>query len=304
MWRHRSTFRALVRLAALWVTVAVGCTAGPDVAPDVRPAGHGGFAHLEAHASPSHERAEERGYIGVVVAQEAVDVSASEPGKLIEVTVHIGDRVEAGDVVARLDGRPTRERLVASRAQLQIAQADHERARLDMLEANERFERRAGAGTSVSGEEREAARYLMHKNRAAHERARAEVTYQRSRIRQLERQLADATITAPIAGSVASRYASPGVIVEAGTPILRVASAQDLWVRFAVPPGRAARLDPGVEMLAEIEAHDTPVPATVRHIAPEIDPDSQMLLVEAELHPPVGTTEPIHAGLEVWMQPQ
>jgi RND family efflux transporter MFP subunit len=247
-------------------------------------------------------RATERGYIGVVIARDKVDVAAKQAGEVVEILVRIGDRVKAGAPLARLDQRPIREALAVTRAELEAARADLARARLEIEETKERLDRRQALAASVAREELESARYAMRRASAARDRADAEVGHQRARLQQLERQLTDATITAPFSGTIAMRYLDPGVIVAAGTPVVRLIASEDLWVRFAVPADHAGRLAVDAEVVVEIESIVTAVPAVVRQLSPELDPNSQMILVEAELAPEAALVGKIHSGLAAWVR--
>lgn len=58
---------------------------------------------------------------GTVIAAEEIELGFTSSGRLMEVLVQVGDRVEAGDVLARLDDRSAQEAL--ANAELQLAQA-------------------------------------------------------------------------------------------------------------------------------------------------------------------------------------
>ena len=247
-----------------------------------------------------------RGFIGVVIAREQADLAARQAGEVVEVRVRLGDRVEPGQVLVRLDERPIREAHAIARAELSAAQAEGERARAELAEARDRLARRRALHGSVAQEELNAAGYAVDKAGAMRDRARAAVAHQRARLGQLARQLADATITAPFAGAVAMRYIDPGVVVEAGTPLVRLIAADRPWVRFAVPAEQRAVMAPGARVSVAIESpalQGQPVEAVVRHIAPALDPSSQMFLVEAELAPSAQQAERIHPGLAARIRP-
>ena len=61
-----------------------------------------------------------------------------------------------------------------------------------------------------------------------------------------------------------------------------IASGQ-LLVRFAVPSSDAKYIQLDAPMRVDIEPAGVTARALVRHIAPELDPASQMIIVEADL---------------------
>ncbi len=238
-------------------------------------------------------------HIGVVVARENVDVAARHAGEVAEVYVRIGDEVEAGEPVARLDEDSLREALAVTRAELAAARAELAQARVDVRESQERSKRRQEFRDNIPQEELEAARFAVQRARAARDRARADVQRHQAQVSEIERQLQDAGILAPLPGTVATRYVDPGALVEPGAPIVRLIASEGAWIRFAVPPAVAASLDVETEVEAEIESFGETLPAIVRQIAPQIDPQSRLVLVEAELRLPEDSSARVHAGLPV-----
>ena len=67
------------------------------------------------------------GYLGVVVARESVDVAAEVAGRVESVVVRPGDRVERGDLVARLDRRELAQGLAMAEASPTIRSASSTR---------------------------------------------------------------------------------------------------------------------------------------------------------------------------------
>ena len=75
-------------------------------------------------------------------------------------------------------------------------------------------------------------------------------------------------------------------MVTSGTRVVRLISSGALLVRFAVPPEEIATLAVGSRVRVEVEVLRRAFEAEVRQRAPEIDPPSQMIFVEAHLEAP------------------
>ncbi|WP_102957860.1 efflux RND transporter periplasmic adaptor subunit [Mangrovicella endophytica] len=151
------------------------------------------------------------GGTGLVQAQREVTVSSQSGGLLLtEVSVREGERVSAGQVIARLDG----SLLEAQIAQQDATIASAEATLASAISANQRGQRLAGSG-SLSKETAEERETAVKTARAA--LAQAQAGRETLRV-QLDRTI----IKAPFAGIVSSRPAVPGTIVQTGGEILRL----------------------------------------------------------------------------------
>ena len=97
-------------------------------------------------------------------------------------------------------------------------------------------------------------------------------------------------INAPFAGRVAETLVSPGQQVAAGAPLLRVVRERPVWVRVALLPDDATRLDGGMSGLILDTGANAPAQeftaneARLVAVAPEVDPRSGTVeaLIEVE----------------------
>lgn len=286
--------RRRVIMLVLVTAAACGDRDAPTGAEDRsdRPAPAPAAAEIE----PSGE------HVGVVVAAESFDVTATQSGAVLEVAVRIGDRVEEGARIARLDVAPVGESIAIVRAQLAGARAQLSQAEHDHDQAVERLARREALSDTMSVEEVRAAEFEVKKARAERDRAAAEVARQQAELEKLRRQRAETEIRSPVAGTVSMRYIDPGTVVAPGTRIVRLVTSDALWVRFAVPAGRAGELAAGKRVEVRVAGLEAPIAAVIRQVAPELDPASQMILVEAELDPDPAVRAHLHSGLAAWVK--
>ncbi len=240
-----------------------------------------------------------KGWVGVIISRESVDVTAESPGRLSAVYVQIGDTVRPGDRIATLDTRLAQQDLEMARSSLRAAEADAERADAELKEARARHERRQANPDFFSKEDLADAELRAKTAASALEVAQARVSEQRARVRQLQTTLGQTEIRAPFAGRVAERFVDPGALVGPGTPIARLISGGDLMVRTAVPPEEARRLSPGSRVTARVRGLGIAVPGRIERIAPEVDTASQMVFVEARLEPTPEMQGRLQTGLVV-----
>lgn len=237
-------------------------------------------------------------YLGVVLARDASDVTADADGILEEVRVRVGDRVERGAVIARLDTVVLGQQLDSERANLRRAEAHLRRVEVEADQSEQENERRLALDREglLSQEDKETARFDREKAQADLEAARAETAQAEARVRQLETSLARAEIRAPFDGTVAQRYLDPGARASPALPVVRLISSGSLIARFAVPPEETARVPVETEVRVEVESMGRAFPGTVEHLAPEVDAAAQMVFVEAGLEVARPLTSEISSG--------
>ncbi|GAB4570342.1 MAG: hypothetical protein Tsb0020_25050 [Haliangiales bacterium] len=278
----RVTSRVASPLAAL-VAVLSGCTSTPDATPAHADAG----VLTAAETSPAQPSIAptQRGYVAVVAARETTDLAALLSSQLTQVLVQLGDVVEDGQLLAKLDDRSIREELAAAVAAKRAAQAGLEQARVAVAEAARTLEteRAMMSQGTTSRSDFEAAEFAHEKARAAERQAEADLSTQDARVAGLRTRLSQTRIVAPYAGTVSVRYLDPGTFVSSGTPVVRLIASGQLLVRFAVPSRDAKHIEIDAPMHVDIEPAGVTARALVRHIAPELDPASQMIIVEADL---------------------
>lgn len=291
-WLERSIWLGLGALLAtggFLVLQPSRSTAAGEAAP---PAGAG--APDADGAAPPEIPTPRRGpecYLGVVLAREAVDVASEMEGLVKEVRVRTGERVDAGQLIARLDTEMLRQQLELERARLQRAEAQIDRYAIEVSESAHQHQRRLALEGLLSKEEEEASRFASEKAEAELASARAEAAQVEASIRQLETTLARAEIRAPFVGTVAQRYLDPGARVSPGLPVVRLISSGSLLARFAVPPEETARVPAATAVRVEVEDLELALAGVVEHRAPEIDAASQMVFVEAGLELPAAAPE-------------
>lgn len=242
------------------------------------------------------------GFLGVLVAREAVDASSRSDGRVAEVRVRLGDRVTKNQVLATLDVRVLRDEQAIVQATLRAARAEVERSTLELAEARERHARRRRALSApveaVSEEELANARYQEQFAGPRLEAAQARAAEQEARAALLEKDIEEAQVRAPFDGVVTARYVNPGATVARGAALVRLISADDLWVRFAVPEEESAvaAVRAGLAVAITVEDVETELSGQVEKVAPEVDPASRMIVAEARVVLPAGTSRQALSG--------
>lgn len=224
-------------------------------------------------------------FVGVLTASRVLDISPEVDGRLESINVRLGERVRAGQLLAALDLQPFQLELAGRAASVQAAEAEEQRAIVQLEQARLRVEREKRIVEYSAAEALETAEQEMALAKAALAQVRARLAEARVRHAQAARDLEQARLKALFTGIVTEVYTQPGVLVGRSTPILRLVS-EELRLRFAVPEMTARHLHLGSRLRVRLETLGVELTGTVDHIAPEIDTLSRHQKMEARLDIP------------------
>ncbi|HKM70508.1 MAG TPA: efflux RND transporter periplasmic adaptor subunit [Stellaceae bacterium] len=196
-------------------------------------------------------------------------------GRMIERPVNVGARVEAGQVLAKLDPenelnelRSAEAALAAAQGQLTYARGDFERQR--QLLANGHTPR---------------ARFDQSQN--ALQNAQSQVDNAEAQLQIARDRVSWTTLTADASGTVTARGAEPGEVVQAGQMIVRLAREGGRDAVFDVP-AQLLRSAPNDAQITVRLTDDPSVTAIgrVREVAPQADPVTRTFEVKVGLSDP------------------
>jgi HlyD family secretion protein len=259
---------------------------------------------------------------GRVEAPERTMLSAEIGGRVVEIAVEEGQRVERGQLLVRLDDERERDALAEARAalaetetrlarhrttDLRVKLAAESRALAEVEQAERHFERtkkliEAGA---LATQELDEARRSRETSAAELRRARAEtqsaspggadvrvlmaaIRRAQAAVRSAESRLEDAALRAPSAGEILERSVELGDVVRPGEGLLEFVA--DGAPRLEVHPDEIhlAFMRVGQAALASVEAKpETIFEARVARIAPAVDAARGTVKVELAIDPPV-----------------
>ncbi len=212
----------------------------------------------------------ERTYLGLVRSVARSELAAGASGEVLEVTVREGDRVQAGQLLLRVDADLAQADLRAARA---AARTSDERQRQAAREAD-RYQRagsrlvgdlaieRAGAEADVLASERQS-------SQASVARARASLSRHR--------------VVAPFDGVIAARHVDPGDWVSPGTTALELVADDETEVLVRVEPGLLEDVGPG--FAARLSAGGREADAAVVGVVRALDPATRTAQVRLSTEP-------------------
>ena len=101
--------------------------------------------------------------------------------------------------------------------------------------------------------------------------ARADVEASRGGLRKIEADIADLTIRAPIAGTILTRSAEPGRVIQPGQTIFTMVDLTKLYLRGFVPEGGVGKIKVGQKAQVFLDSNpNEPVSAEVIRVDPEV----------------------------------
>ena len=219
---------------------------------------------------------------GYVVARRQATVSAEITGRIREVYVEEGARVEAGEILAQLDDERARldlsllqARARAARSRIGSLNAQLDEARLVTTRAINLAERNIGSAAAVTSAE--AQRDSLIAQIAA---ARADVSAAEVQVASQEDLIERHIVRAPFAGVVIAKNAQVGEILSpasAGggftrTGVATLVDMSSLEIEVDVNEGQIGRVIPGQGVEAILDAYpDWRIPARVEAIIPTAD---------------------------------
>ena len=305
--------KALYLITMMTTFCAMGCQSDHPTSGTPQSPGRETIPPRQVHVIPAAEETVTRGttVTGTLAAEDQIVLSFKVAGRLSELAVDLGSRVQQDQMIAQLDPTDYRLRLRQTEAVLQQARArlglpldgthdriDPERApvvrqaRAMLNEAQQNYERAAGLWDRqlIARAELDTAATTRQVAEGRYQDAIEEVrirqavlSERRSELEIARQQLLDSTLRAPINGAVRQRHASVGEYLTAGTPLVTVVRTHPLRLRLSVPERVAisVRLEQPVHV--KVEADPTVYEGRVVRLSPAINEEDRTLQVEAEV---------------------
>jgi len=199
--------------------------------------------------------------------EEEALIVAKVGGEVTELLVEEGDRVKAGDVLARLDGDRLRLEMQRALANLKKLEQEYDRN----VELHEKGLVSAGAFEGI--------KYELDALKAAYNLARLEYSY--------------TDIRAPIDGVITERFIKVGNTISANDQAFQITDMDPLLSYLFVPEKEFRRLKPGQPARMTVDA--TPgeeFQASILRISPVVDPETGTFKVTLAVVDPSGRLKP------------
>src|SRR5439155_8959624 len=177
---------------------------------------------------------------GTVEPIDLVEVKSKASGQIIRMPVEVGTLVKANDLLAQIDTRDVKNQYDQALAALRAAEAKANISGAQQKRSDDLFTQGA-----ITADEHEAA-VLDHAN------AQAQLVGARTNLDLAKQRLDDATVRAPIAGTVLEQLVSAGQVISSattsasgGTSLLKMADLSRIRLRALVSATDVGNVHPG-----------------------------------------------------------
>lgn len=242
---------------------------------------------------------------GSIESSHAVSIGAVSPGRVADVNVRVGDRVEAGEVVASVDASGYSAQLAqaqsgaqAAAAQTSVAQAQVAAAAagLRLARVTEQRMARLYREGAISHQDYDQSQTALASAIATEQQARAGAASAdaaaqaaRSGAAAAAVPVADAVVRAPFSGVVTARFVEPGAVVGAGVPVVAIDDESHLEMQVAVPNDVHVALSRGQALNVRVDAlPGVPLHARVLGLAPSNDSQLRSMSLRVGIDPAPG----------------
>ncbi|HKW40410.1 MAG TPA: efflux RND transporter periplasmic adaptor subunit [Gemmatimonadales bacterium] len=204
---------------------------------------------------------------GYVVAQRKAAVASKGTGRLVYLGVLEGDRVRAGQVIARIEDADVRAQLAQAQANVQLSRAELHDAERSL--ARERFLSDSGFSSQASLDAAE----------ARYQRVKASIATAEAAVEAAQVAVENTVIRAPFDGTVLTKNADVGEVVAplaasafSKSAVVTIADLRSLQVEADVAESNLEAISVGQPCEIVLDAYpDVRYPAFVAKIVPTAD---------------------------------
>lgn len=184
---------------------------------------------------------------GTVISNNQVDLYPEISGRVSQVLVQNGQKVQQGETLAILDDDQYREQLRQAEASLRIEQArlKQAQARLNELQAQYRRTKQLAERELSSDLEIETLEAQMASAEADVELTQAQVERSQSTVEEQQELLSKAEVRAPITGTIGRRNVEVGMQVSPSSQIFTIGDLSKLRVEVVLTENMMNYVEPG-----------------------------------------------------------
>ncbi|MDD7911990.1 efflux RND transporter periplasmic adaptor subunit [Pseudovibrio exalbescens] len=261
------TRRVTQKLSFLLLLILVACEG--EVAPQSEP-----VRPVRVILAQSMASGETLRLTGDIRAEDLAVLSFRTGGRLVTRSVGVGESVEAGDLIGRLEDVTQLNNVRSAEAELFAAEGDVDRTSVDYSRQSELLER--GFTT----------RQRYDTALQVYRQAQARANAARAQLENARETLAFTALYADAPGVVTAVGAEPGEVVGAGTMVVQLAREEGRDAVFDVPE-RVLRAVPYNADIRVALVSDPSITTTgrVREVSPQADPITRTFQVRVGLAP-------------------
>jgi RND family efflux transporter MFP subunit len=227
------------------------------------------------------ERVEERRLVtGELRSLRRARVASLESGRVQEAPVLVGEIVDEGAILVRLDDKRLQLQLATKEAQLAIRRASRaeKEALLAQAQRDETDLKGLLAKSSAARQEYEAAITDRIAAEARLQQALAEITYTEAEISFLRERLEDTVIRAPFALAIVKKSVEVGDWIGEGDPVVEAVDCRNMEAHLAIPEQYTSALTRAELVIPlQLRALGKRLQGRKPRLVRDVDPDARTL---------------------------
>ncbi len=256
--------------------------ARPPAVVTTAPVEQGAFA-VDAH------------FVGTLEAKSAADLYARTSGQIVQVFADAGDRVHAGQLLARIEPDEAEKKVEQSEAALHVAEATiaQRRANLQIAQATATRTETLFAQDLVSQQDYDSVQADLVGARSQLELAKAQVEQAQANVSAARLELSKTRVIAPFDGWVGKRYLDLGALASTNRPVFSVVDLSTIKTTISLTEKDASHVHAGQPATLTTDAFPGKVfRGQVARIASVFDPETNTTEAQIEVANPQAALKP------------
>ncbi len=323
LW-HRKTVRVISWLVLAGVLVTVTGCGGPSKADaESRPrTGQPGAATEDPAAvnvavARTGTVRQEREYTGTTQPFRLVSLRSQVEGQLLDLSVDVGDPVDQGQVLARVDGTVLTTNVAEAQAEVAARQSEVAQAQIGVSDAQTQVSRARSelqqaqsdlnrlqylySQGAIPEQQVEQARTQVNTAQATLRSAQEQVRTRQQAVAAAQKRVAAqravaareqerqsyTTLRSPVTGAVVEKPMEPGNLVQPGTEVLKLGDFSQVKVAFQVSELELGSIRPRQTVQVRLDSFPNQTfTGQVTRISPAADPVARLVPVEVTIPNP------------------
>ena len=230
---------------------------------------------ISTTAVSSIDLTEEESVMGMIFSRASPSLAAEVSGRVIEILADIGDEVDKGQVLAKID---------PEKYTLQFAQSKAEMARLSALLINQELDLKRAEQLfkdSLVSEE------MIDRTRAEYNALKEQINAAEAQLNNSKRLIEETEIKAPIKSKVSAKNIDVGDFVQTGVIVFELVDTENLRVALSFPEYQNLKLKKGLSVyLTTPTSIDQLIETTIKDIKPDINANSRSITAIVDFENP------------------